>query len=125
MNRVFKIISIAFLILNYYFALCISSNYGFHTDLVSNTAISSCKNYYFSNPKYNLLSHIIKNEKHVNNLNRLPNSFEKEQHYDSLKYKHSKEIFIISVFSKYILKDKFTFKFFTSTDIIYPFHYFW
>jgi len=125
MNKLIKYISIIFLVSIYCFALCISNIYVFPINIDQNSTNTHSKSYHFSNSSFNLLSYIIKNEKLVNHLNKLPNSFEKRQYYDSIDCKHSKEIIILSTFSKYILKDKFTYKFFTSTDIIYPFHYFW
>ncbi len=125
MKLLIKPILILSLLINYCFAVCINSNIGFSNELITNNGNTQNQDNYFSNNKFNLLSHLIKNEKSCNSLSKLPNSFEKKQHHNSINDKHSKELFILSSFSNYTLKEKFTFKYFTSTDIIFPFHNFW
>jgi len=125
MKMLFKPILIYFLLINYCFAICINNTNGFSSEIDSNNCTSQSQLYYFTNSKLNLLGFIIKNEKSINSLIKLPNSFEKKQQPDSINDEHSRESWILSTFSNYILREIYTSKFFTSTDIIFPFHNFW
>ena len=124
MKLFLKPILILSLLINYCFAICINNNTGLLADIESNNVPVQDQNYFFSNVKLNLFSYLIKNENLINNLNKLPSSFDKKKNYDSLKHNHPRESYFLGTFSNYISKEEFTYQFFSSTDIIYPFHYF-
>jgi hypothetical protein len=125
MKMLLKPILIYFLLINYCFAICLNSTNGFSSEINSTNCTTQNQLYYFTNSKLNLLGFIIKNEKSINSLIKLPNTFEKKQQPDSINDEHSRESWILSTFSNYILRERYTSKFFTSTDIIFPFHNFW
>jgi len=124
MNLFIKPILILSLLINYCFAIFVNNNTGLLADIESNSIPVQDQNYYFSNVKLNLFNYLIKNENLVNNINSFPRSSEKKQNTDQFVHNYSKESYFLGTFSNYISKEEFCFEFYTSTDIIYPFHFF-